>query len=189
MATKSTFDDALVENVGQFGRYQIVRVLLISTINIIGCFTSMSAVFIADKPEHHCQVPQELLRLNCTEKQLQMYSIPTDQELGAKKLDACHLLKRNYANVTEEEVCPENGLLNGTTATKVSCDSWDYDTSIYDSTVVSEWDLVCDRAWLAKNTAGLYMAARMFGTLVGGWLTDRYVRGIVHSNNEDTRMH
>ena len=44
---------------------------------------------------------------------------------------------------------------------------------LYESTVVTEWDLVCDKTYLAANTAGFYMAARSVGTLLGGYVADR----------------
>ncbi len=172
-----TFDDILIKYVGQYGKYQISRVLLLSVVNTILCFSSMSAVFIADKPSHHCELPVQMQNLNCTVEQMNSYAIPvvTGDEKPAQ--DECHLFDRNYSNLTELDVCPDStsGSSNASYSDleTLKCDSWVYDTSVYDSTVVSEWNLVCERAWLAKNTAGLYMAARILGTFTCGWLSDK----------------
>ena len=179
-----TFDEILVKHVGEFGKYQIIRILLLSSTHIFLCFTSMSAVFISDDPNHHCQLPSELLILNCTHQQKKEYAIPVVIQDNTETKDQCHLFKKDYANATEDYVCPpgeENSA--STKAGKISalqsggekfkCDSWHFDASVYQSTVVTEWNLVCDQAWLAKNTAGLYMAARIIGTAACGWLADK----------------
>ena len=173
-----TFDDILKKHVGEFGKYQIMMVLLISTTNFLLCFTSMSAVFIADNPAHHCQLPMELQELNCSEQDIKNYALPSALQEGEETHDQCHLFKRSYANLTVADVCPfpepsSTFDRNYSMEERIKCDTWHYDTSVYQSTVVTQWNLVCDRAWLAKNTAGLYMGARIVGTCVCGWLADR----------------
>ncbi|XP_064457595.1 solute carrier family 22 member 7-like [Ornithodoros turicata] len=37
------------------------------------------------------------------------------------------------------------------------CSSWKFDLKTYGHTIVSEWDLVCDRAWLISMLSTLYM--------------------------------
>ena len=174
----STFDEVLKKHVGEFGKYQILQVLLLSSANFFLCFTSMSSVFIADNPDHHCQLPSALMYLNCSTKKIRAYAIPLIVHNGKESNDQCHLFKTNYTSLTEIDVCPDQQDThtfagNTSKGEKVKCDAWEFDTSVYKSTVVTEWNLVCDRAWLAKNTAGLYMAARIVGTVVCGWLADR----------------
>ena len=55
------------------------------------------------------------------------------------------------------------------------CETWDYSMDIYESTIVTEWDLVCDRVALTKYATGVYITACSVGTVVCGWLADRYV--------------
>ena len=180
----STFDEVLVTHVGEFGKYQILRVLLASTVNIFMRMTSMSPVFIADNPSHYCQPPAPLLNLNCSEQQIRAYAVPiVIAKDGKEDNDKCHLFERNYTTTVEGDVCPPNYNFTSikyygnrrakSNEQKAKCDTWHYDTSVYQSTVVTQWNLVCDRAWLAKNTVGLYMAARIVGTFVFGWLADR----------------
>lgn len=70
----------------------------------------------------------------------------------------------NLTNATEE-------LLNNTCYK--NCLKYEYDTSPFENTIVSEWDLVCERGWLASFT----QMALQFGVLVGsgmfGFLSDR----------------
>ncbi|KAG9475555.1 hypothetical protein GDO78_003775 [Eleutherodactylus coqui] len=54
-----------------------------------------------------------------------------------------------------------------------------YNLSIYTSTIVSEWDLVCEREWMKELAQSTYMAGVLFGAMLYGPLADRYGRRIV----------
>ncbi|RWS22110.1 organic cation transporter protein-like protein, partial [Leptotrombidium deliense] len=57
-----------------------------------------------------------------------------------------------------------------------SCSSWEYDTSIFQSTIISEWDLVCDRSWLASAASSAYQLGYAVSALLFGYLSDKYGR-------------
>ena len=57
-----------------------------------------------------------------------------------------------------------------------SCTRWVYDDSIYKSTVVTEWDLVCGRKPLLSMLQSLLMLGGIAGSLIGGKLADRFGR-------------
>ncbi|XP_035220819.1 solute carrier family 22 member 5-like [Stegodyphus dumicola] len=56
------------------------------------------------------------------------------------------------------------------------CESWVYDESIYKSTIVSEWDLVCDRKWLTSVAKSIYMFGHLVACVAFGQLSDRIGR-------------
>ncbi|NWV57942.1 S226A protein, partial [Daphoenositta chrysoptera] len=51
-------------------------------------------------------------------------------------------------------------------------DGWDYDRSVYVSTIVTEWDLVCGYRQLRQMAQSIYMAGVLVGALVLGGLSD-----------------
>ncbi|CAB0009618.1 unnamed protein product [Nesidiocoris tenuis] len=57
-----------------------------------------------------------------------------------------------------------------------TCPRWLYDTSQYSSTTTSEFDLVCDRAWLRATGDALLMVGVMLGSIIFGDLSDRLGR-------------
>ncbi|XP_066942600.1 organic cation transporter protein-like [Macrobrachium rosenbergii] len=59
------------------------------------------------------------------------------------------------------------------------CTKWDYDTSVFSSTLTSEFDLVCDREYLRATYQSIKMAGAFFSPIVGGYLADRFGRKIV----------
>ena len=57
-----------------------------------------------------------------------------------------------------------------------SCTRWVFDTSVFQSTVVAEWNLVCGRKPLLAMLQSWLMIGGIFGTLLGGTLADRFGR-------------
>ncbi|KAG6451359.1 organic cation transporter protein [Manduca sexta] len=58
------------------------------------------------------------------------------------------------------------------------CVKYEYDASPFDNTIVSEWDLVCDRSWLASFTQMILQLGILIGSILFGFLSDRYGRKI-----------
>lgn len=54
----------------------------------------------------------------------------------------------------------------------VPCTKWEYDMSFYSQTIVSEWDLVCDREWLISLSKSVYMAGFLVSVFFFGQLSD-----------------
>ena len=60
--------------------------------------------------------------------------------------------------------------------TNSSCTRWVFDTSVYLSTVVTEWSLVCGRKPLLSMLQSWVMIGAIIGSVVGGQLSDRFGR-------------
>lgn len=57
-----------------------------------------------------------------------------------------------------------------------SCTEYSYDSSPFDNTIVSEWNLICERKWLASLTQTVLQLGILIGSIVFGFLSDRYGR-------------
>lgn len=53
------------------------------------------------------------------------------------------------------------------------CLKYDYDATPFDNTIISEWDLVCERSWLASFTQMVLQLGILLGSIVFGFLSDR----------------
>ncbi|CAG9135425.1 unnamed protein product [Plutella xylostella] len=56
------------------------------------------------------------------------------------------------------------------------CVEYEYDTSPMETSIVSEWDLVCERQWLASFTQTVLQFGILIGSIMFGFLSDRYGR-------------
>ncbi|RZF46368.1 hypothetical protein LSTR_LSTR011152 [Laodelphax striatellus] len=57
-----------------------------------------------------------------------------------------------------------------------SCTAWSFDKSTFTETIVTQWNLVCDREYLTAFTQTCVMAGILVGNIVFGVLADRYGR-------------
>ncbi|XP_032239043.1 organic cation transporter protein isoform X1 [Nematostella vectensis] len=65
--------------------------------------------------------------------------------------------------------CPEDNVCCA------NCTTYAYEEGQFTSTV-TEWDLLCDRAYLAATIQSCYFAGMFFGAITGGWLSDNFGR-------------
>ncbi|XP_071547413.1 organic cation transporter protein-like isoform X2 [Panulirus ornatus] len=56
------------------------------------------------------------------------------------------------------------------------CTEWDFDSTIYSSTLTSEFRLVCDRAILRATYQSINTLATIFSSMICGYVADRYGR-------------
>lgn len=62
---------------------------------------------------------------------------------------------------------------NGTKTVKACSENYVYDHSEVQQSIVTDWDLVCDKEWLAKLCQPTFMLGVLIGALVFGDIADR----------------
>lgn len=58
----------------------------------------------------------------------------------------------------------------------VPCTSWEFDMSLIGNTILSEWNLVCDRLYLGSVVESCFLAGAGLGSVTSGWISDQYGR-------------
>ncbi|XP_019712393.1 solute carrier family 22 member 5-like isoform X3 [Hippocampus comes] len=145
------FDVALAF-LGEYGRFQILMMVLLSLTAIPCGYMGMLSVFIADTPTHRCRT--------------WFNSTPHDGDSFSRAgPDNCYRYKAD-AN-RSEAVEPSNG-------TDRCEDGWIFSTESH--TIVSEWELVCENAWKVPFSTSVFFIGVLFGSLVSGQLSDRFGR-------------
>uniref|UniRef100_A0A672YCS9 Major facilitator superfamily (MFS) profile domain-containing protein n=1 Tax=Sphaeramia orbicularis TaxID=375764 RepID=A0A672YCS9_9TELE len=157
---------------GQWGRFQqMVFFLLCASIMPNGSGT-FNLVFVADIPPHHCFVPD----VNLTEDWLKA-AIPVQVVNGRQELSRCSRYRLDVVrNLSAQGYVPGRDV-NLTDLEQESCvDGWTYSTDIYQSTIVSEFDLVCSEEWKQPFTITVFNVGVILGSFFAGVLSDRFGR-------------
>lgn len=157
---------------GQWGRFQqIVFFSLVATImpNGFGAFT---LVFLTDTPSHHCLVSG----INLTEDWRKSV-IPIREVAGKQELSRCSRYRLDVVrNLSAQGYIPGRDV-NLTDLEEEGCvDGWSYSKDIYESTIVSEFDLVCSNQWKQPFTSTVFFVGGLLGSFLSGQLSDRYGR-------------
>ncbi|CAI5798004.1 solute carrier family 22 member 6-A-like [Podarcis lilfordi] len=164
----------LLEHVGSMGRFQIIHVVLLSLPIFMMASHMILQNFTAGTPGHHCLVhhPNGTSGNQSLEAEdLLKVSIPVDEKGQPEQCRRFihhqgQLLNATIANWTEMD-------------TETCKDGWVYDKTVFPSTIVTEWDLVCSARTLKQMAQSLYMAGVLVGGIVYGGLSDRFGRRLI----------
>ncbi|XP_078405831.1 organic cation/carnitine transporter 2-like [Cetorhinus maximus] len=167
--------DEITAFLGEWGPYQKVIFFLLSLSIFPNGFCGMSIVFVGDVPEHRCSIPGNL---NLSEAWMNR-TIPLEQERGKLLYSKCRRYRLD-AIVNLSETFPNPDSCNMSEVEQEPClDGWEYSKDQYISTIVSEWDLVCNSDWKGPFVMSVFFMGVLSGSFISGQLSDRFGRKLV----------
>ncbi|XP_042209976.1 organic cation transporter protein-like isoform X3 [Homarus americanus] len=143
-----------------FGRAQWYVYTLSWIAAVISAPVYVDSIFLIRILPHRCVVP------SCDNNSTQFNETFVDWAIPEG--DQCHVKVRK----NDTDRCTEDAFQNSTT----TCNEWVYDTSMFTSTTVSEFDLTCERSGLAPLAGSMYMVGMLLGAITIGDFADRFGR-------------
>ncbi|TRY58460.1 hypothetical protein DNTS_002075 [Danionella cerebrum] len=167
----------LLEQVGSTGRFQILHVTFVSMPILMMASHNLLQNFVADVAPHHCAPHGNLSMSSMGARDVLLATVPltengTPERCRRFAQPQWRLLRdsssESMQDDTEEIIETEN------------CeDGWSYNMTEMSSTIITEWDLVCDRRAFKQMGQTSYMGGVLVGALLFGGLSDRFGRRIL----------
>uniref|UniRef100_A0A3Q2QT00 Si:dkey-166k12.1 n=1 Tax=Fundulus heteroclitus TaxID=8078 RepID=A0A3Q2QT00_FUNHE len=158
--------DQILSAIDGFGKYQKILYVWICLPQVLLAFHMMVSIFTGATPPFRCR---ETSSSPGAGNQTLLLS---DAFAGNLSLSEAH------SSCFSSEALP---LLEGDNGTeRVPCGhGWVYSKETFQSTTVTEWDLVCSRAGLNSLGSSVYMSGLLVGSVLFGAMADRYGRRFV----------
>lgn len=168
----------LLEQVGSTGRFQVVHVALLSMPIFLMASHNLLQNFAAAVPPHFCAAHANLSGPTLSPEDKLLISVPLDKY---GKPERCkryvnpqwQLISNGSEDEMDWEAEEHEPELQG------CVDGWTYNMSEMSSTIITEWDLVCESRSLKPMGQTIYMAGVFVGAMVFGGLSDRFGRRIL----------
>ncbi|KAM7162805.1 organic cation/carnitine transporter 2-like [Macrochelys suwanniensis] len=158
---------------GEWGPFQRLVFFLLSASIVPNGFTGLSIVFLAGAPEHRCRLPASA---NLSREWLNA-SIPREVRGGREGPSRCRRYRlESLANFSALGLQPGRDVDLSRLEQEKCLDGWEYSRELYLSTIVTEWNLVCDDDWKAPLTASLFFVGVLVGSFISGQLSDKFGR-------------
>ncbi|XP_026699336.1 solute carrier family 22 member 13-like [Athene cunicularia] len=155
-----------IRALGEFGLYQKLLVLFLSLPLLLNPFQMIGQVFMVVDVPHHCDTSWILaIGPNLTEEEQLNLTLPRDVD-GA--YEQCYM----YSPVDWDL---GSIVAYGLNATEKCSNGWVY-SSAQPPSLLTEFDLVCDRKDLNDISQSIYMVGLLLGAMIFGPLSDRVGR-------------
>ncbi|KAF6116145.1 solute carrier family 22 member 16 [Phyllostomus discolor] len=178
--------EIIFDRLGHFGRYQIFIYFTCAFQNISCGIHYLASVFMTVLPKHTCRPPgkvrqvlfqntsiwrlEDVWTLFTSQEEYHVVVLQEDGEVW--ELKSCHRYRWENVSLLNDDY-------NGIKSSFPCLDGYIYDNSKWYSTVVTQWDLVCNREWFARLIQPTFMFGVLLGALIFGYLSDRVGRRMV----------
>ncbi|KAK7925641.1 hypothetical protein WMY93_007951 [Mugilogobius chulae] len=128
-------------------------------------------IFVSATPNHQCSIPA----VNLTQEWLRAI-IPVEVVDGLEQSSRCSRYRLDLVlNLSSQGFAP--GDVNLPDLPQEPCvDGWSYSRDVYQSTIVSQFDLVCSDQWKQPLTTTVHYLGVLVGSFVLGQVSDRFGR-------------
>ncbi|XP_066991264.1 organic cation transporter protein isoform X2 [Anabrus simplex] len=160
--------DAALEQIGGPTWWMWMVFLMASTPGVFNIWALTSYVFLSGELDHWCQIP-ELKAANWTDAQIRNITTGsiTGKNCTAPDYDYAYLATLRYEEAMQN-------ITNHPVSSRTTCTKYDYQDA--GTSIVSEWDLVCDRLVMRSTVQMVVALGKFIGALLFGFVADKWGR-------------
>ncbi|XP_034033879.1 solute carrier family 22 member 4 [Thalassophryne amazonica] len=157
---------------GQSGPFFWTTFFLLNTVFISTGFNGLYIVFVGATPKHSCLIPE----VNLTQEWRNAI-IPVIVVDGEQVPSQCSRYRLDVVrNLSAQGFIPGRDFNLSDLEQERCFDGWNYNKDIYQSNIVTEWDLVCDNQWKVPFASSTLFVGYLLGSLISGQVSDRFGR-------------
>uniref|UniRef100_A0A3P8R7A0 Major facilitator superfamily (MFS) profile domain-containing protein n=1 Tax=Astatotilapia calliptera TaxID=8154 RepID=A0A3P8R7A0_ASTCA len=158
--------EASISFLGTWGRFQMKVFFLLCVTCLPAGYNILSVIFLLATPPHQCYIPAHR---NLSQDWMQTIIEIVLISCSRYELDLVQ-------NLSELGIRPNLGVMLSSLKQEECKDGWIYSTEHYESTVVTEFNLVCGNRWKQLLTSLIYFLGGLCGCFLSGQLSDRFGR-------------
>ncbi|XP_069939366.1 organic cation transporter protein [Cherax quadricarinatus] len=174
LGNMSTFED-LMQLAGTRGRWNLLIFLLCAYSAFPTSLPTLGYQFLGATLDHWCHI-EPLVEANWTQEHIFSFAIPYNNVTG--NYESCRKYDYDYSVVAQlgYQAAMQEKVPPTTTISQVPCSSRDFNLTQYESTVTTEWDLVCERRVLYATTQAAVQGGKLIGFFISGYFLDKFGR-------------
>ncbi|XP_028292393.1 solute carrier family 22 member 5-like isoform X2 [Gouania willdenowi] len=170
--------ESSVSFLGTWGPFQRNIVIMLCLMSIPSGFNILSTIFLLVSPPHHCHIPTNS---NLSQDWIQQVAGQQQRSSCSRyELDMVKNLSVSGINFSQDQIQNQSGFNLGSSPfvlKQEQCrDGWTYSTEYFQSTAVTEFNLVCRDEWKQPLNSLVYFIGGLVGCLLSGPLSDRFGR-------------
>ncbi|XP_051015606.1 solute carrier family 22 member 22-like [Acomys russatus] len=169
--------DEILHHVDDNGRFQILMIILLNITSLLSSPHDFMENFTAATPDHHCRVSlldnprsEFNITMNLTTEAMMKVSIPMGPN---QKPEQCRRFRHTQWQFLDSNISTFNSI---ELETEPCLDGWTYDHSVFTSTIITEWDLVCDYQSFKYYAQTISLSGHLVSSLLCGIVSDRFGR-------------